>query len=92
MRGTRATRERDRRSRDSGPLGRGEPREAPAGAAGALDQTPEGPTAVAGVEEAEGDFRKNFETTFKARGYTYDQCTPAYHYGYAIGTDSRYLD
>ena len=72
--------------------GGGEPREAPAGAAGALDQTPEGPAAVAGVEEAEGDFRKNFETTFKARGYTYDQCAPAYHYGYAIGTDSRYLD
>jgi len=38
------------------------------------------------------DFRKNFETTFKARGYTYDQCAPAYHYGYAIGTDPRYLD
>lgn len=70
----------------------GEPQEAPAGAAGAPDQTPEGPAAVAGVEEAEGDFRENFETTFKARGYTYDQCAPAYHYGYAIGTDPRYLD
>lgn len=36
------------------------------------------------------DFRSNFNTTYGARGYTYDRYEPAYRYGYTLANDTRY--
>jgi ferritin-like metal-binding protein YciE len=38
----------------------------------------------------DADFRRNYETTFNKRGFTYEQYSPAYRYGYDLGTDKRY--
>jgi hypothetical protein len=43
-----------------------------------------------GFDSYSADFRHNFETTYAAQGYTYDQLAAAYQYGYALGTDERY--
>lgn len=38
------------------------------------------------------DFHNNFTTTYGFRGYTYDRYEPAYHYGYTLATDKRYMN
>lgn len=47
-------------------------------------------TEPAGFEAYDADFRKNFESTFASRGYSYDRYAPAYRYGYNMGTDKRF--
>lgn len=36
------------------------------------------------------DFRRHFDTNFANRGYTYDQYSPAYRYGYDLAYDDMY--
>jgi len=36
------------------------------------------------------DFRNNFTSLYKNRGYTYDRYEPAYRYGYTLASDKRY--
>jgi uncharacterized protein (TIGR02271 family) len=38
----------------------------------------------------ESDFRAHCTRTFGAQGLSYEQCAPAYQYGYALGSDRRY--
>lgn len=38
----------------------------------------------------EAAFRRHYDTSYAASGYTYDQYLPAYHYGYDLATDERY--
>lgn len=37
----------------------------------------------------EQDFRTHCNSTFSSQGLTYDQCAPAYRYGYTLGSDRR---
>jgi len=37
------------------------------------------------------DFRNNFTTIYRNRGYTYDRYEPAYRYGYTLAHDQRYI-
>jgi uncharacterized protein (TIGR02271 family) len=39
--------------------------------------------------DLESDFRRHCTTTFDAQGLTYEQCAPAYRYGYGLGSDRR---
>jgi|GEM_PF-2890540 len=43
-----------------------------------------------GFEAYETDFRKDFETRFANKGYTYDRYVPAYRYGYTLATGEPY--
>lgn len=38
----------------------------------------------------ESDFRAHCTRTFGSQGLSYEQCAPAYQYGYALGSDRRY--
>ena len=39
--------------------------------------------------EFEQDFRTHCNTNFGSQGLTYEQCAPAYRYGYSLGSDRR---
>jgi hypothetical protein len=43
-----------------------------------------------GFAAMESDFRQHCTRTFGVRGLTYDQCSPAYRYGYDLAGDERY--
>lgn len=43
------------------------------------------------IEELEADFRRDYETRFADRDYTYEQTRPAYRYGYDLATHDYYL-
>jgi hypothetical protein len=36
------------------------------------------------------DFRNNFETSYRSRGYDYERYRPAYQYGYTLANERRY--
>jgi len=38
------------------------------------------------------DFQTHWKTNFGDRGYTYEQYSPAYRYGYSLGSDKTYTD
>ena len=40
----------------------------------------------------ETDFRTHYDTNYASSGYTFDQYTPAYRYGYTLATTDRYSD
>ncbi len=40
----------------------------------------------------ETDFRTHYDTNYGSSGYTFDQYTPAYRYGYTLATTDRYGD
>ncbi len=42
--------------------------------------------------EFDDDFRRDFETRYSGRGFTYDQYEPAYTFGTRYATDQRYTD
>lgn len=44
-----------------------------------------------GYESYVSDFRNNFAATYGNRGYTYERYEPAYRYGYALASDTRYI-
>jgi uncharacterized protein (TIGR02271 family) len=44
----------------------------------------------AGFAGMEADFRQHCTRTFGGRGLTYEQCSPAYRYGYELAGDARY--
>jgi uncharacterized protein (TIGR02271 family) len=43
-----------------------------------------------GYETYAADFRQHCTTAFTGRGITYEDCEPAYRYGYDLGTNERY--
>ena len=43
-------------------------------------------------EDFEPDYRSNFDEHFKSSGYTYEQFTPAYRYGYSLAHEERYRE
>ncbi|MBE2271683.1 MAG: DUF2382 domain-containing protein, partial [Anaerolinea sp.] len=40
----------------------------------------------------ETGFRTHYDTNYASSGYTWDQYTPAYRYGYTLATTDRYTD
>lgn len=40
-------------------------------------------------QEFENDFRSHCRNTFGGQGLSYEQCAPAYRYGYSLGSDRR---
>jgi len=40
----------------------------------------------------ETDFHTHYDTNYASSGYTFDQYTPAYRYGYTLATTDRYSD
>ncbi len=47
-------------------------------------------TGARGFETFDQDFRNNYNTRFAKSGYSYDQFTPVYRYGYTLANDPRY--
>ena len=43
-------------------------------------------------EDLEDLFREDYEENYASTAYTYDQCVPAYRYGYNLATDPTYRD
>lgn len=41
-------------------------------------------------EDFDTEYRDNFATRFAASGYSFEQFSPAYHYGYSLAGDPRY--
>jgi hypothetical protein len=40
-------------------------------------------------DDVENDFRTHCDSTFRGQGLSYEQCAPAYRYGYGLGSDRR---
>jgi hypothetical protein len=51
-----------------------------------------GDVAGESFEEYEADFRNDYNTNYTSSGYTYDQYTPVYRYGYGLARDPTYRD
>lgn len=47
-------------------------------------------TAARQYEDFEPDYRQDFQTRYAAQGGTYDEYAPAYRYGHALASDTRY--
>lgn len=45
---------------------------------------------VAAFETLDTDFRTDYQTKYGKSGYSYEQLTPAYRYGYHLANDDRY--
>jgi uncharacterized protein (TIGR02271 family) len=55
-----------------------------------IDSMTTGQTEVIPYETYETDFRTDYDTNFVNSGYSYEQISPAYRYGYSLGTSPRY--
>jgi uncharacterized protein (TIGR02271 family) len=49
-----------------------------------------GGTARSGFATLESEFRQHCTRAFSGKGLTYEQCSPAYQYGYELAGDKRY--
>ena len=47
-------------------------------------------SSVRRFEDYNNDFRSNYSSKYANSGYSYEQYTPAYRYGYNLATDKRY--
>ncbi len=45
---------------------------------------------AAGFDAFDSDFQKSYKTSYAKSGYTYQQFSPAYRYGYHLANDDRY--
>ena len=54
------------------------------------DQSGEPAVGAGGYDAFDADFRNHFQTNFGDRGYTYEQYSPVYRYGYSLANEPAY--